>query len=234
MGGAHHYYSQHIPAAAGGPFAPDHGGYPNYFGYGYGYEPSPHMMGAGVSHQPPYVPGGLAGPGSGSIELRRIFVAHLPFETSLVEFREYFERFGTVEDAYIPKDHGTGKSRGFGFLTFHSAQSVQRVVEHGVHMIGGRRVTIDAADPKGSGHESLGSAPKAPPPQSSDHSLGMSDPTFGYGAFDYLQMSALPGPPPASVRGGEASASYPFPPAVGAYHPLRPALHPAGRHFAPY
>lgn len=50
------------------------------------------------------------------------------------------------------QDHMSGRSRGFGFITFDEDSSAERVFEVGtMHEIGGKKVEVKAATPKGSG-----------------------------------------------------------------------------------
>ena len=42
-------------------------------------------------------------------------------------FRKYFEQYGPVEDACVMYDHDNKRPRGFGFVTFTSEESVDRV-----------------------------------------------------------------------------------------------------------
>ena len=47
-----------------------------------------------------------------------IFVARLNYETESDRLREVFEAFGEVDSAKVIFDKFTGRSRGFGFVTF--------------------------------------------------------------------------------------------------------------------
>jgi RNA recognition motif-containing protein len=49
----------------------------------------------------------------------KVFVGGLDFNLTSEELKDHFQRnFGEVHDAIILKDIYTGKSRGFGFVTF--------------------------------------------------------------------------------------------------------------------
>ena len=60
----------------------------------------------------------------------KVFVGAIPSKVTLAEFRDYFSRFGPIEDAFLPlksKSHGT--NRGHGFVTYVHASSAKLVVE---------------------------------------------------------------------------------------------------------
>lgn len=57
------------------------------------------------------------------------------------EFKSYFAGFGSVVEHQIMQDHSTGRSRGFGFVTFDSEQTVEDILAHGkMHELGGKQV----------------------------------------------------------------------------------------------
>jgi len=43
------------------------------------------------------------------------------------ELRNYFSKYGPIAEAMVKKDPYTGHSRGFGFVKFKDASSVDRV-----------------------------------------------------------------------------------------------------------
>ncbi|KAK2076615.1 hypothetical protein QBZ16_005375 [Prototheca wickerhamii] len=96
---------------------------------------------------------------------RKIFVGGLAPETTEEQFKAYFERFGEVAEAQIMLDHMSGRSRGFGFVTFAEDVSAERVFAAGaMHELKGKRVEVKPATPKGSTAPALGAGASAPPP----------------------------------------------------------------------
>lgn len=47
------------------------------------------------------------------------------------EFRDFFSQFGEVKEHQIMRDHATSRSRGFGFITFETEQSVDDLLAKG-------------------------------------------------------------------------------------------------------
>lgn len=61
--------------------------------------------------------------------------------TSPESLREYFEQFGEVVECTVMRDSGTGRSRGFGFLTFKDAKTVNIVMVK-EHFLDGKIVRL--------------------------------------------------------------------------------------------
>ncbi|KAK9815318.1 hypothetical protein WJX72_001599 [[Myrmecia] bisecta] len=88
--------------------------------------------------------------GSNPNRTTRIFVARIPPSVTDHQFRAYFERFGSVQDAYMPKDSNKQGHRGIGFVTFASSDSVEKVTAT-THTMNGQELAIDRATPKDKG-----------------------------------------------------------------------------------
>ncbi|PXF45147.1 Glycine-rich RNA-binding protein RZ1A [Gracilariopsis chorda] len=76
----------------------------------------------------------------------RLFVGNLPWSTTDQHLLEAFEQLGPVIEAKVIKDHYSGRSRGFGFVTFenssHAAEAIEKM--NGFDM-GGRQIRVDRA-----------------------------------------------------------------------------------------
>lgn len=46
----------------------------------------------------------------------KIFVGGLPYHTTDQSLRQFFQRFGNIDEAVVITDRTTGKSRGYGFV----------------------------------------------------------------------------------------------------------------------
>jgi len=79
---------------------------------------------------------------------RKLFVGGLSWETSTKDLREYFETFGEVSGVTLKTDLETKKSRGFGFVTYVCAESVEKVLEEKKHELHKRTIDPKKANPR--------------------------------------------------------------------------------------
>ena len=59
----------------------------------------------------------------------KIFVGGLSWNTDDHGLRQAFEQFGDVSEARVIMDRDTGRSRGFGFVTYSESESATRAVQ---------------------------------------------------------------------------------------------------------
>jgi RNA recognition motif-containing protein len=85
----------------------------------------------------------------------KIFVGGIPADASKETLTEYFSQFGDVSDCIIMVDNMTGRSRGFGFVTFIDPIAVTKVLSHMRHTINGKVVDAKRAVPKGPNQGSI-------------------------------------------------------------------------------
>ncbi|MFT5355033.1 MAG: cold-inducible RNA-binding protein, partial [Polyangiales bacterium] len=84
---------------------------------------------------------------------KKLFVGSLSWGTSDQGLREAFERFGEVVDAKVITDRETGRSRGFGFVTFNDESSAKSAMdEMDGSQLDGRTLNVnEAQDRRGGG-----------------------------------------------------------------------------------
>lgn len=82
-----------------------------------------------------------------SRKITRIFVARISPTVTDEMFRSYFEKYGSILDAYMPKDQTTKQHRGIGFVTYENAESVDKVMSES-HELAGSTIAVDRATPK--------------------------------------------------------------------------------------
>merc|ERR1719321_1175738 len=84
----------------------------------------------------PFIPEGEGGP-------LTLFCGGLPQEVGGPELQEYFGKYGTVTAAHVKNDMTTGKSRGFGFVTFDAEESVKKCLADSTnHILKGKWVDV--------------------------------------------------------------------------------------------
>ncbi len=84
---------------------------------------------------------------------KKLFVGGLSWNTDDQGLRDYFAQCGTVEDAKVITDRETGRSRGFGFVTFSSSEEAQSAIQqmNGTDLDGRSLNVNEAQDKRGGG-----------------------------------------------------------------------------------
>ncbi|XP_074295371.1 uncharacterized protein LOC141623187 [Silene latifolia] len=108
---------------------------------------------------------------SSSKKITRIFVARIAPSVTESTFRSHFEKYGEINDLYMPKDPMTKGHRGIGFITFASSESVDNLMKD-THELGGSTVVVDRATPKEDDFRPFNRAPSRAPSHG------------GYGAYN--------------------------------------------------
>ncbi|XP_076924102.1 uncharacterized protein LOC143586440 [Bidens hawaiensis] len=99
----------------------------------------------------------MAGPSSGSSSssgfqspfgdttFTKVFVGGLAWETQSDTMRQYFEQFGEILEAVVITDKNTGRSKGYGFVTFRDPESAANACVDPAPVIDGRRANCNFA-----------------------------------------------------------------------------------------
>ena len=106
-------------------------------------------------------------PASSKIDLAKIFVGGLSWQTTEETLRYHFEQYGEVVSVEVMRDRVTGDPRGFAFVVFKDDATVDLVLSSKPHEINHKVVDVKRAQARG----------QAPPSihKSADGSVGGGD-----------------------------------------------------------
>lgn len=82
----------------------------------------------------------------------KLFIGGLSWGTTSETLREAFEQFGELSDAVVINDRETGRSRGFGFVTFTKDDDARKAMQamNGA-MLDGRSIKCNEATERPAG-----------------------------------------------------------------------------------
>jgi len=78
----------------------------------------------------------------------KLFVGGLSWETTQDTLLRYFSRYGDVIDCVVMKNAETGRSRGFGFVTFSDPNNIDSVIQSCPHTLDGRTIDPKPCNPR--------------------------------------------------------------------------------------
>ncbi|XP_053159423.1 heterogeneous nuclear ribonucleoprotein A1 isoform X2 [Hemicordylus capensis] len=131
------------------------------------------------------------------LTVKKIFVGGIKEDTEEHHLRDYFEQYGKIEVIEIMTDRGSGKKRGFAFVTFDDHDSVDKIVIQKYHTVNGHNCEVRKALSK----QEMASASSSQRGRSSSGSFG-SGRGGGFGGSDNFNRGSNFG-----GRGGFGSRS---------------------------
>jgi cold-inducible RNA-binding protein len=78
----------------------------------------------------------------------KLFVGGLSWNTDNAGLEQAFASFGNIEEARVITDRETGRSRGFGFVTFTSADDAKKALSLDGSTLDGRTIKVNVAEDK--------------------------------------------------------------------------------------
>ncbi|KAG2358913.1 hypothetical protein BDR07DRAFT_1361568 [Suillus spraguei] len=82
----------------------------------------------------------------------KVYVGNLSWNTTDDSLRDAFGSFGSVTDAIVMKDRETGRSRGFGFVTFSGGDEANAAIDGmNEQELDGRRLRVNLANARPGG-----------------------------------------------------------------------------------
>ena len=80
---------------------------------------------------------------------RKLYVGHLPYQTTESDLETLFATTGTVATVTVMRERETGRARGFAFVEMGSDDEAQTAIkELNEFSVGGRHLTVNEARPK--------------------------------------------------------------------------------------
>lgn len=81
-------------------------------------------------------------------QFRKLFIGGLSYETDEQSLRGHFEQWGEIVDCVVMRDPNTKRSRGFGFITYKEAESIDQAQANRPHKVDNREVDTKRAMPR--------------------------------------------------------------------------------------
>lgn len=79
----------------------------------------------------------------------KLYVGNLPFSATGDSLKALFATYGEIEEAIVISDRFSGRSKGFGFITFKDEASAQKAIEElNGKDIEGRKIVVNVARPR--------------------------------------------------------------------------------------
>lgn len=82
------------------------------------------------------------------MDKNKIFVGSLPWAVNNDSLKEIFAQFGEIVEAIVITDRATGRSKGFGFVTFANEESAQKALDMNGKEVEGRTIVVNIARPR--------------------------------------------------------------------------------------
>ncbi|KAG9046667.1 hypothetical protein FS837_003869 [Tulasnella sp. UAMH 9824] len=78
---------------------------------------------------------------------QKLFVGGLAPTVTAETLKKYFSQHGSVVDATVMVDRESGRSKGFGFITFEEGPSLEHLLGHGI-VLDGKVIEVKTAQPR--------------------------------------------------------------------------------------
>ncbi|SRR5690606_25013231 len=82
------------------------------------------------------------------MDKNKLFIGSLPWSITSEGLAEMFSQYGEISDAVVISDRDTGRSKGFGFVTFTTEESAKAALEMDGREVEGRTIVVNVAKPR--------------------------------------------------------------------------------------
>jgi len=150
-----------------------------------------------------------------------VFVGGISWKADEAALKQFFAQYGSVLDCKIIVDRSTGKSKGYGFVTFKDFETAETVKKTSNLYFLGKHMNVGEAFRKTEAEKR--SSPEFQPPEGGESPNGGYVMYQQYGGYQpypyYLNYNAYP---------PYTAAPYGFPPPIYGGYPYDPSTYPPG------
>jgi len=82
------------------------------------------------------------------MDKNKLFVGGLPWSVNNDSLKAFFDSYGEIVEAIVINDRMSGRSKGFGFVTFAKEEDAQKALEANGKDIEGRKIIVNVARPR--------------------------------------------------------------------------------------
>jgi len=82
------------------------------------------------------------------MDKNKLFVGGLPWSINNDTFAALFSKYGEIVEAVVITDRDTGRSKGFGFVTFKNEEDAQKALELDGTEVEERKIVVNVAKPR--------------------------------------------------------------------------------------
>jgi RNA recognition motif-containing protein len=82
------------------------------------------------------------------MDQNKLFVGNLPWSMNNDTLNELFAQYGAITEAIVISDRDSGRSKGFGFVTFTNPEDAKKALEMDGKEIDGRAIVVNVAKPR--------------------------------------------------------------------------------------
>jgi RNA recognition motif-containing protein len=83
------------------------------------------------------------------VDNKKLFIGNLPWSITSDSLRDLFSQVGEVVEAMVITDRMSGRSKGFGFVTFATEEAAQAAIQQmNEKEVDGRKIIVNVARPK--------------------------------------------------------------------------------------
>lgn len=84
----------------------------------------------------------------GEMSNKQVYVGNLSYQVSEQDLKDYFGKYGAIDQVRIVRNYGSGRSKGFGFVTYRSTNEAKNALAAHGEKYQGRTIVVRIAKPR--------------------------------------------------------------------------------------